>query len=213
MKDVKFSASRHFVVAAIVAACIGVFASGCRQQQTDKIETTRYSALGQIMAEKLNETAGGKGRIVLLVSERDDNQPTPFGQAATTFRHFANASFQASVETVATPAMVLSGSEPLSPEKFLALLQKNAAADYLVSFVGIPVLTPAQLEQLPSPRPQIVEVVAYNPPTKAMFAGNMVRLAAVSKGATGPVTERSAQAMFESCYQLVTPQTASLLAR
>jgi hypothetical protein len=188
--------------------------SGCGQQQDAKFENSRYSALGEVMAAKVNELARGKDRLVLVIAESDNNQPTALGQTIAAFRKTLDKSFQASVESVVTPAVVFSGSEPLSADKFTALLQKHADADYLVSFFGVPVLTPAQMDQLPSPRPQVVEVVAFNPPTKTMFAKKVICLAALNKpAAQGADATGSSLEIFDSCYQLVTPETAVSLPR
>lgn len=206
----------RFSLAGIAVLCLGLLVgSGCGRNSDSKVEGSRYSALGEVMAAKVNELAGGKpGGVVLVVAASDNDQPTAFGQAAAAFRKALDKSLKAEVETVNTPAVAFSGSDPLSADKFTALLQKHAGADYLVSFVGVPVLTPAQMDQLPSPRPRVVAVVTFNPPTKAMFARKVVCLAALAKPeAQGDVTGGSAQEMFAACYQLVTPETTRLLAR
>lgn len=189
--------------------------SGCGEQQNAKVEAGRYPALGEVMATELNELAGGKGKVVLVIAESDRNQSTAFGQASDAFQQALDKSFQTGIETVVTPAVQLSGSEPLSADKFAALLQKHADADYLVSFVGVPVLTPAQMAQLPSPRPQVVEVVACNPPTKAMFANKLICLAALCKPADQGMnaTGGFSREIFDVCYRLVTPETAASLPR
>jgi hypothetical protein len=199
----------------MMVACLALLAgNGCGQRADARVEGGRYPALGEVTAMKLNEVAGGKGKVVLVMAENDQNQPTAFGQAAAAFRKAMDKSFQASVETVVTPAVLMSGSEPLSADRFAALLQKHADADYLVSFVGVPVLTAAQMDQLPSPRPQVVEVVTYNPPTKAMFAEKVICLAALTKPeAQGADVTGSSPEIFDACYRLVTPETAASLSR
>jgi hypothetical protein len=202
-------------IAGMIAAGLAFLAgNGCGQHQDTKFENSRYSALGEIVAAKVNELGGGKGRLVLVVAERDNNQPTAFGQIVAAFRKTLDKSFQVSVETVVTSAVAFSGSDPLSVDKFTALLQNNADADYLISFVGVPVLTPVQIDQLPSPRPPVVEVVAYNPPTKAMFAKKVVCLAALNKpAAQGSDATGSSLEIFDACYQLASPETAVSLPR
>jgi hypothetical protein len=213
MNRVKHLQSARFGFAGMLAACLAFGAvSGCGQHQDTKVKSSRYSALGEVMASKLNEMAGGKGRIVLLVAENDNNHETAFGQTIAAFRKAVSQSFQMNLETVATPTVIFPGSEPFPADKFAALLQKHADADYVVSFVGVPALTPAQIDQLPSPRPQVVEVVTFNPPTKAMFAKKVVCLAVVPRPASDQAaTGRTSQEMFDALYQVVMTETASIL--
>jgi hypothetical protein len=97
-----------------------------------------------------------------------------------------------------------SGMELLPAAKLQDLLQKHATADCLVSFVGVPALTPEQIAQLPSPRPKVVAAVVFNPPSKAMFAGKVLYLAALPKSGAD-------QADADGQYQIVTPETADSL--
>jgi hypothetical protein len=118
-------------------------------------------------------------------------------------------------EIVKTPAARGPGSELLPAAKFAELLQKYSSADYLVSFVGVPHLTPGQIAQLPSPRPRVVAVITqYPPPTRAMFEGQVLCLAAVPKlEVQNEPVKGSAREIFDAQYQLVTPETAGVLAR
>jgi hypothetical protein len=202
------------IFAGAIAVGLAILAgTGCGKHPGGKVENSRYTALGEVMAGKLNELAGSQGSIVLVVGESDHNQPTPIGQAITAFRNALGKSVQISAtETVTMPAVLPPGFEPLPADKFAGLLQKHGGADYLVSFVGVPVLTPAQIGQLPSRRPQTVEVVTFRAPSKAMFANKVVCLAALSRqvleqGATGG----AAQEIFDSHYQLVSRENAGAL--
>jgi hypothetical protein len=208
----------HFKAARCIAGVVVVsFAllvgTGCNQQPDGKVEHNRFTALGEVMAVKLNEMSGGKGSVVLVVGESDNNQPTPVGQAIAAFRHTLNKSVQiTTTETVAMPAAPPPGFDPFSVDKFTGLLQKHEGADYLVSFVGVPVLTPAQIGQLPPQRPQAVEVVTFRAPTKAMFAAKVVCLAALARQVPDQAAAgRTAQEMFDAQYQVVTTETADRL--
>ena len=188
--------------------------SGCGQKT--KVEDNRYTALGEVMAGKTSELCGSKRSIVLVVSERDNGQPTAFGQTLDAFRRALGKGVQiVATESVPTPALALRGIEPLPAEKFAELLQKYSTADYLVSFVGLPVLTPAQIEQLSSPRPQVVAVVVNNAPSPGLFARKVICLAALPKLAPDPAAAGagSVQEQFEAHYQMVTPETAKTLLR
>jgi hypothetical protein len=214
MNPVKHHKSACFRFAGRAVACLVLLAvSGCGQHRDAEVGDKRYLALGEVMATKLNEMAGGKGRLVLVVAESANNQSAAFGQTAAAFRKALGKSLRISVtETVAMPALLRPGAEPLPADKLATLLQKYSDTDYLVSFVGVPVLTPEQISQLPSRRPQVVAVVTFCPPTQAMFAQKVLCLAAVSKPEPDQAaTGRPAQEMFDTLYQVVTPETADIL--
>lgn len=198
----------------LLLLCLCLAGAGCGGD-SGKIDSDRYTVLGKVMAEKTAQLCNGKGSVVLLVSENDANKDTPYGLACDAFRRaLGNSIVVSATEVVPTPKALGPGSEPLPAAKFSELLQKHATADYLVSFIRVPVLNREQIAQLPSPRPQVVAVIATPLLTRAMFTSKVLCLAAVPKPeAPDDVPAGSAQAIFDACYQLVTPETASLLAR
>jgi hypothetical protein len=170
--------------------------------------------LGKIMAQKTLEVAGNNANVVLLVAESDNAGPnTPYGQAVDAFKKTLGNSIPIkNVEVVKTPPLFAQGSEPLSADKFVELLQKYTSTDLLVSFLGIPSLTQEQIGSLPTARPKVVAVVIHNPPAKIMFAEKVISLAALPK----PIADTgagvlSAQERFDAQYQLITEQTSELL--
>jgi hypothetical protein len=197
----------------VISLCLAA-GSGCGKEKV-KVDGNRYTVLGEVMAGKTTQLGDGKGTLVLLVAESDNQQPTAYGLAADAFRKALGKGMQVvATEAVKTPSILIKGVDPLTPGKYSELLQKYSSADYLVSFVGVPPLTSAQIALLPSPRPQVIEVIAYNAPTKAMFAGKVLSLAAVFKpGDQAAALGGSAQEIFDAEYQLVTPETAGGLPR
>lgn len=194
--------------------CLALLAgSGCGRPQDAQSKNNPYTALGEIMAVKLNDLAGGKGSVVLVVAQSDNGQPTAIGQAITTFRNTLSKSIRISAtETVTARAVLPPGYEPLSPSKFSELLQKYPDTDYLVSFVGVPVLTPSQISQLPARRPQAVEVITFRAPARAMFANKVVCLAAISRQVPDQsAAGRPAQELFDAQYQIITPENTGAL--
>jgi hypothetical protein len=189
--------------------------SGCGRG--GKVERGPYAALGEVAAKAISGLLEGKGKLVLLVSEADNNSATAVGVAVKAFNETLKQArgVQVAATEAIKPAMAvaLSGAEPLTPERFVELVSKHAAADALVSFVGVPRLTPAQIGRLPQPRPKIVAVVTYNPPTKALFAQGVLQLAILARPAAAPSarTPVTSQEWFDANYQLVTAATAGSL--
>ena len=191
------------------------FCAGCNRPN-HKVEAGPFTSLGSIMAAQTSQLCQSKGNLVLLLSEADSrNLDSAGGQAADAFRKALPKSMPVvATEVVTVPRTHFSGSEPLPAAKFQQLMQKHVDADVLVSFVGVPRLTPQQMAQLPSPRPKVVavEVFMFNRPTQALFAQNVVFLAALPKpGADDGFKPRSAQEWFDARYDLITPETAGML--
>lgn len=188
--------------------------TGCGRQE-GKTDDRRFAALGEVMAKATAQLLGGKGTAVLVVPEPDPSQPNPYDATLAAFRPALTAAGVqiTGVETVKLPGFVMSGSAPFSAQKFSELMQKDAAADVLVSFIGAPILTADQLAQLPSPHPKVVSVATYNPPTRDLFAQKIFYLAAVPKPGADAAAPAPAdpQACFDAGYQLVTPENAAVL--
>lgn len=199
----------------LVVLCICWLAgSGCDSKQETTADSDRFTLLGKIMAGKTRELCKDQGKVVLVISENDRGNSTPFDLAYEAFRKSLGDTVQvACTEIVKTPKVLMRGEDALTAEKFVELLQKNSSADFLVSFIGVPLLTPQQIAQLPSPRPRVVEVIVLTPPTKTMLAGNTVCLAALFKVGSMPPPGGSTQELFDAQYQLVSPEAAGLLAR
>lgn len=189
--------------------------SGCGRG--GKIEPGPYSALGEVAAKATSSLLEGKGKVVLIVREPDRNASTALGLAAKVFKDVLKQTGGVQVtatETIKlTVALTLSGAEPLTPEKFVELLSKHASADALISFAGVPRLTPEQIGQLPQARPKVVAVVAHNPPTKAMFARGVLHLAILPRRAldASARTPTTTQEWFDANYLLLTPANAAAM--
>ena len=202
-----------FLLAAGVALLLT--SAGCGR--TAKIERGPYAALGEVAAKATSRLLGDKGKIVLLVSEADNNASTALGMAVKTFndtlKHAGGVQVTATETIKPEAAFAVSGAEPLTPAKLAELLAKHVTADALVSFVGVPRLTAEQIGQLPQARPKVVAVVTYNPPTRAMFARGVLHLAVLARPAAGTSarTPTTTQEWFDANYQLVTPATASAM--
>lgn len=198
----------------VALICCLLATSGCRDGG-GKVNADRFSALGNVMGEKTAALCHGQGSVVLLVSENDYNQATPYGLAFAAFsKALGNTVPVIDLDVVETPKALGPGSEPLSASKFVGLLQKHARAEYLVSFIRVPALTQEQIAQLPSPRPQVVGVIPNPQLTKLLFTSKVLCLAVVAKpGAQDVADGSSAQEQFDSHYQLIKPDTTELLSR
>ena len=167
------------------------------------------AALGEVMGKKTAELIGGHGSVVFLISETDNDKSEGLALTLAAFKKALGKSIKVSaVENLRLRP--IPGLPLFSPQNLADVLQKYAAADALVSFVMLPVLTPGEAGRLPAPRPKVVLLVGG--PVKNLFARGVVSLAALPKpDADAGAKSRSAQEWFDARYQLVTPETAPLL--
>ena len=198
-----------------VGVVLVLASAGCGR--TAKIERGPYEALGEVAAKATSRLLGDKGKIVLLVSEADNNASTALGMAVQTFndtlKHAGGVQVTATETIKPAAAIPVSGAEPLTPAKLAELLAKHVTADALVSFVGVPRLTLEQMRQLPQPRPKVVAVVTFNPPTKAMFAQGVLHLAVLAEPVADAAKRTPATTLewFDANYRLVTAANSGSL--
>ena len=210
-RSFRLEATVSFGMAATLILLLSV--AGCGRTIT--IEHGPYTALGEVAAKATSRLLEDKGTVVLLVSEADNNAPTAIGVAVKAFGDTLKqvGNVQVAATEIIKPAVpvAVSGAEPLTPRKFAELLSKHATADALVSFIGVPRLTVEQIRQLPNPRPKVVAVVTFNPPTKAMFAQGVVHLAVLARPAVDAAgrTPQTVQEWFDMNYRIVTAATAA----
>jgi hypothetical protein len=208
-----FNGAFRFIGAAGLVVLVGL--SGCGRG--GRVEGGPYVALGEVAAKATSGLLEGHGRIVLVVNETDNHTATALGQAVKVFN--ATLKKAGGVQVAATETIkagagpAISGAEPLAPTKFLELVTKHASADALVSFVGVPRLTPEQIGQLPQPRPKIVAAVTFNLPARSLFDQGVLHLAIVPQSGTEPAAKppTTTQEWFDANYRLITPETAGAL--
>jgi len=191
-----------------LALLMAVFAGGGCGSKDLAADST--AALGEVMGKQTAELLGGHGTVVLLVSEAGNEKSEGLAKTIAAFEQALGKSVNVSaVENL--QLRTLPGLPPFSPQKFSEVLQKYATADALVSFVMLPVLTTEEVRQLPAPRPKVVLMAGV--PSKTLFVQQVVYLAVLPKpGSDSDAKPRTAQAWFDSRYQLITPETATALA-
>ncbi len=165
-------------------------------------------ALGEVMGKKTAELLGGRGSVVILISEADGVKSPGLAKSIEAVKQALGDKIKVSaVENL--QLQPLPGLPLFSPQQFVEVLQKHAAADALISFVMLPKLPSAVAQQLPSPRPKVVSLVGV--PFKNLFAQQVVYLAVLPKPEMATVTAKTTQALFDAKFQLVTPETAGAL--
>ena len=107
---------------------VAAFLAGCAKPAVGN------SALGETMGRQTAALLGGKGNVVLLISETGTDRSAGLAETMAAFRKGLGQSVQVSaVENLGVRPMP--GMPLLTPQKFSEVLQKYATADALVSWV------------------------------------------------------------------------------
>ena len=203
---------RRLSFSALAIGLVLSLSAGCGKKSTvGTVNDKCLTALGQIMGGKTTALCSHGGNIVLLVNKNDQAASAPYAQTIGAFRQSLGQSIKIiATEDIDMPATLAPGMEPFSFNQLTGMLQKYANADYLVSFVGIPQLNPEQIAQLPSPRPQVIVVIARSRPTQVMLNKKVVSLVAVPKGLSDEALadlysarSSTAQELFDARYETV----------
>lgn len=189
----------------VVLAVLALAGGGCGSSSGNDTN----AVLGQVMGQQTAALLGGKGSVVILISQPDNEPSTGLDDTIAAFKQGLGKSITVTVDNL--KLQPLPGELLLTPQKFAAALQQHATADALVSFVVLPPLSAGAVQSLPSPRPKVVSMTGV--PAKNLFAQGVVYLAVAPK-ATAPgasTSSGSVQSQFDAQYQLVTPATAGSL--
>lgn len=201
---------KKYIVLVILAATVALL-PGCVKSQ--KVDAGPYTALGEMAGQITADLFTEGGRLVLIINQADRDPSTAVGAAIQAFQQRVKAKpgiQLVATETIEVPEVMVSGSEPLSPAKLLELINKNATADVMVSFVGMPRLTAEHISQLPARRPKLVTAVSYNPPSRALFQQGILNAAIIARPGA-KATGATPQEIFDANYLVITVQNAEAL--
>lgn len=151
------------LAAAIFASGVAMFsASRTWWHKKPSLKLGPYEEIGIRAAEETAKLLGQKGRVVVIAGELDS---PVIGAEVKAFQKALRKQPGLSIVAVETVAI-----DPLRPPEFVALFQKHAGVDAVVSFYGFPEFSPSQLAQLPTPLPKVVAILNGILGAKQLFA-------------------------------------------
>jgi hypothetical protein len=177
------------------------------------IELSPYTVSGEMLADETSKLLNGQGRIVVLAL---DTKKIPIPYAEAQLKAFQKQLKKKSRITITAIELVSpasgEGMISLSGAKYLEAVRQHDGADAIVSFVGSPGLTEAELRHLPAKRPLgIVFGDNMGPQLQWLFRAGVVQVA-VTKRFTplpGPGREpQTAREWFDFYFELVATNNA-----
>ncbi len=199
----------------IAGALLAIVASGLwisfYEYTSSQVAWPVHQAVGQMMADETVQQVGRAGRIVLVTM---DARHAPELKAQV--RAFEKSLKLAGTVTIVDKVVLDPGDNPkyrpgsgLSAKRFLKIVHKHTGVDAIVSFVGVPQLSDAELGQLKAPPKVIAET--HSPERLMNLFEKKILLAAVVPRyefpAPGPRKPETSRQWFDRYFQVVLADT------
>jgi hypothetical protein len=183
-------------------------------RQDGAIEMGPYTAAGELLADETARLLNGQGQIVVVAL---DTKKIPIPYADAQLKAFQNRLKKKSRITIAAIELVSPASGEgminLPGAKYLEVVRQYDGADAIVSFVGSPGLTAAELHKLPAKRPRaIVFGDTMGPQLQGLFQSGIVQVAVTKRFTQQPGPGREPQTSeewFDFYFQLVATNNAN----
>ncbi len=168
-------------------------------------------AVGETLAEETAHVAGSSGKIVLITVNAGlaPELKVQLDAYERELKRLGNFAIKDRVVLDPADNPNYRPGAGLSAKRFLKIIHKHPDADAIVSFIGAPALSDAELAQLKTVPRFIAE--AHSPEKLALLIQKKVLLAAVVPRfefpAPGPTRLRTSRDWFDRYFQIISPQT------
>ncbi len=194
-------------VAAIAISAIFIY----RHFKAPPFNAALHQRIGEVMAEQTDKALGHKGRILLITIPTGSEPELAVQLAAFQQKLKRLGSFDIKEHELDTKGQPKYGvGNGLSSRRFLRAV-KNHPSDAIVSFVGAPELSDADLAELKRAPTFIAETRSADHLPK-LFEKKLIQVAVVSRftfPAPGPLQPRTPQEWFDKRYQILTAESAN----
>jgi hypothetical protein len=179
-----------------------------------------YIGAGELLADETIKLLHNQGQIVLVAY---DTKKAPMAFASVQQDAFTKRLKKQSRITIAAveslsfnPPEAMMGPFVLNGEKYRALIGKHANVDAFVSLVGAPVMTDAEMRQLPEKMPRCVVFGGGGPGMqfKDLFRYDIIQVAVVGRFTPTDANAPKPRTDEEWCkryFQVITAATAPSL--
>lgn len=157
-------------IGAIVISILSLFITQC--ERTPRIDVARYAAAAEGLAKHMGEDLPEGTKIVLVVMDPDIKSQVFSAQTKGFETGFAaHGSKLKIIETYPIKLEDMSrGTGSGMPTKvYFDVLQKHPDVDVIASLVGIPLLSDAEIDQLPANIPKLYALILYGIGVKRAF--------------------------------------------
>jgi len=202
-------------VIVIVASLISIYLTF--RTPTAKFNRKPFEGIGQVVAEQTAKLLKERGEIVVVVMKFDNKHMNALTAPPEAFRaalkSYPGIRIRTTESVSAQPQAMIGPGTSLSADQFIALLEKHATADALVSFVGVPLFQPADWDKIPRRRPKVIEAGSYSPQIREFLERQIVQVSIQPRfksfqETNEPVTPRE---WFDRYYMVVTAENLSEL--
>lgn len=212
MKDSK----RIFLICASLLAILGSgIAIYFYQFARPSLATVLHQGVGTVMAEETARILNGSGKIVILTI--DHAQAPELEVQIAAFKKRLASFPKISIDKVRV--LETEGQKKyragagLSGRRFVRTMKKDSHADAIVSFVGAPELTEAEVAELGKPVKFVAEVRVAEK-LKPLFEKKLIDVAIVSRfefPAPGNKKPRTSREWFDNRFQIISAGNAGSL--
>lgn len=201
---IEFNAARMpRILCAVLVALAPSLTVSCSRSNDPKPKMGPYEGLGEGAALQACELLNDQGRVAVWIA---DTKLTGNPGIDRMFDHFRRTlKSHERVELAGVERIAVTGFG-ITADEFVPLFDKYRDADAIVSFVGSPQLTAAQIGNLNKQRPKIIAVDSFTDPrlVETLLARDVIQMAIVPKPAPSgndpdPVTPDE---WFERYYEI-----------
>lgn len=198
------------VAASLVIVVTGAFLFFYLRGPQPEFNLKPHEALGRAVAEEAVRLLGNNGRVIVIARD-----PGTFGipAAEAQLENCCTALSKAGRGIAATNLLQLDPLRIASvpPEGFADRIRRGGESDVIVSFLGPPVLSDAQIQQLGDKRVSVVAVCLGDMPRridlKRLFNQRLLHAAIVHRPTPLPNPQPDApwRSWFDAHFQIITP--------
>jgi hypothetical protein len=170
-----------------------------------------HQRIGEVMAEQTDKALGHKGRILLITIPTGSEPELGTQLAAFEQKLKRLGNFEIKEHQLDTKGQAKYGVGSGLSGRRLVRAVKNHPADAIVSFVGAPELSDAEIAELKQTPIFIAESRSADHLPK-LFEKRLIQVAVVSRfvfPAPGPLQPRTPQEWFDKRYQILTAESAN----
>jgi len=188
-----------------------------RQSSDPSVSLEPSAAVGEVLAEEISRLLGGKGTVVLL-----SRQPPKEGPDANRERiESLEAALKrrptlrlAAPDWLPRPPVGTMDLGVVTPEQFMAALDKNPEANAFVVFAGLPHYSQALAGKVNQRSVKLVAVCGYRGDVRRWLESKALAIAVVPRFDDPPANApapNTPKAWFDREFQMFTPETLSRL--
>ena len=199
-----------------VLLCLGGVFVFWRQFSSRQVNLRPSAAAGEVIASEVARLAGGSGQVILISRPLTKGEPDATGERVTSFTAslIHQPTLQLATEWAPRPPGLVMDLGAISPEQFLAAVDKNLGAKVVVVFAGLPPWSQTLAGKVSSRSLKVVAVCGYGPNVRRWLESKALTLAVVPRFDDPPAGNsppKTAQEWFEREFQIITPESLAQL--